>query len=228
MDIRVDLPAPFSPTMPWIVPGWTEREMSLFACTGPKALEIPFSSMAGGGVVMSCPLRVVFLCGTGRDRYRARPVPENRNTPVRCILPGRSELLHLHGAGAVFGEVVNHDLTRDDAGAGGFDGCDHLFRDEFRVVLVKREAYAFLGQSEDEEAGFHGIAAGEGVIDGNVHTLHHRGQNRTGMQVVLVAVHADRQDAFVGCHLKNAKSRATCGRVDHVCALCDLATGQFA
>jgi hypothetical protein len=47
MDISVDLPAPFSPMMPWIVPGITRMEMSRLACTGPKALEMPRSSMAG-------------------------------------------------------------------------------------------------------------------------------------------------------------------------------------
>ena len=50
MDISVDLPAPFSPTMPWIVPEGTTSEMSRLACTGPKALEIPRSSIAGGAV----------------------------------------------------------------------------------------------------------------------------------------------------------------------------------
>ena len=51
MLINVDLPAPFSPMIPWIVPGITEIEMSLLACTGPKALEMPLSSMAG-----DCPV----------------------------------------------------------------------------------------------------------------------------------------------------------------------------
>jgi hypothetical protein len=48
--MSVDFPAPFSPMMPWIVPGITRMEMSLFACTGPKALEMPRSSMAGAAV----------------------------------------------------------------------------------------------------------------------------------------------------------------------------------
>ena len=47
MDISVDLPAPFSPMMPWMVPRRTVIEMSLFACTGPNALEMPRSSIAG-------------------------------------------------------------------------------------------------------------------------------------------------------------------------------------
>ncbi len=51
MDISVDLPAPFSPMMPWIVPGITRIEMSRLACTAPNAFEIPLSSMAGASVM---------------------------------------------------------------------------------------------------------------------------------------------------------------------------------
>src|SRR5262245_22090498 len=49
MPIRVDLPAPFSPTMPWIVPGRTTRETSRLAWTSPNHLSMPRSSMAAGG-----------------------------------------------------------------------------------------------------------------------------------------------------------------------------------
>ena len=52
----MDLPAPFSPMMPWIVPGMTRIEMSLFACTGPKALEIPRNSMAGAGATLGAAI----------------------------------------------------------------------------------------------------------------------------------------------------------------------------
>ena len=48
MLISVDLPAPFSPMMPWIEPFSTRMAMSLLAWTGPKCLLIPTSSMAGG------------------------------------------------------------------------------------------------------------------------------------------------------------------------------------
>src|SRR3989442_4605637 len=46
MPIRVDLPAPFSPTMPWIEPALTTSEMFRFAWTSPNHLSIPRSSIA--------------------------------------------------------------------------------------------------------------------------------------------------------------------------------------
>src|SRR5580692_11212636 len=49
MFIRVDFPAPFSPTSPWIDPRATDRETARFAWTGPKRLSIPRSSSAGPG-----------------------------------------------------------------------------------------------------------------------------------------------------------------------------------
>lgn len=49
--MRVDLPAPFSPTMPWIVPRRTVRSMSWFARTGPNDFEMPESLIAGGAAV---------------------------------------------------------------------------------------------------------------------------------------------------------------------------------
>ena len=50
MFISVDLPAPFSPTMPWIVPAGICRSTALLAWTGPKRLSMPLSSTAGGRV----------------------------------------------------------------------------------------------------------------------------------------------------------------------------------
>ena len=44
--IKVDLPAPFSPTMAWIVPGRTRNVMSWLAMTPGKVLPIPTSSTA--------------------------------------------------------------------------------------------------------------------------------------------------------------------------------------
>src|ERR671911_2665311 len=47
MFISVVLPAPFSPTMPWIVPRGICRSTFLLAWTGPKRLSMPMSSTAG-------------------------------------------------------------------------------------------------------------------------------------------------------------------------------------
>ena len=51
MPISVDLPAPFSPTTPWMVPGRTASEMSRLACTAPNHLSMPKSSITGGTVL---------------------------------------------------------------------------------------------------------------------------------------------------------------------------------
>src|SRR5918995_883971 len=48
MFISVDLPAPFSPTTPWMVPRGICRSTFLLAWTGPKRLSMPTSSTAGG------------------------------------------------------------------------------------------------------------------------------------------------------------------------------------
>ena len=47
MLIRVDLPAPFSPMMPWMVPPFTLKETSRLAWTWPNCLLIFRSSIAG-------------------------------------------------------------------------------------------------------------------------------------------------------------------------------------
>ena len=65
--MSVDLPAPFSPTMPWIVPGGTTRLMSRLACTGPKALEMPRSSIAGGAASPRVPGRAICRQSAGQE-----------------------------------------------------------------------------------------------------------------------------------------------------------------
>ncbi len=43
--MAVDLPAPFSPTIAWIVPGFTARLTRSFASTSPKRLVMSRSSI---------------------------------------------------------------------------------------------------------------------------------------------------------------------------------------
>src|SRR6056297_1349830 len=128
--------------MPWMAPRATDMEMSLLACTGPKALEMPFSSMAAASVMSDVPGWVG--CGTGRGSFR---------TAARAgLASGRS--LHLHGAGAVLGIVVDHDLALDDLLARGVDGGHHLLGDQFLVELVHSVAHALFGKAEDMDARF--------------------------------------------------------------------------
>src|SRR3954468_5530513 len=70
MFISVVLPAPFSPTMPWIEPRRTVRSTSLLARTAPNRLAIPRSVTAGAPSVTAFALfrRVVGdLDGAGDD-----------------------------------------------------------------------------------------------------------------------------------------------------------------
>src|ERR1700728_750899 len=47
MLIRVDLPAPFSPTTPWIEPAAAAKLTRRLASTAPKRFEIPSNRTAG-------------------------------------------------------------------------------------------------------------------------------------------------------------------------------------
>ena len=45
--MRVDFPAPFSPSSAWISPRFSSKSIALFATNEPKRLVIPRSSSAG-------------------------------------------------------------------------------------------------------------------------------------------------------------------------------------
>ena len=48
--ISVLLPAPFSPTRPWISPAFSEKSTARSACTPPNDLEMPESSSSAGPI----------------------------------------------------------------------------------------------------------------------------------------------------------------------------------
>src|SRR3954467_12124488 len=90
--MRVDLPAPFSPSRAWISPGSTTRSMESLATRSPKRLVIPRSSSFTGdppclraarpprlhhvvrarGVRGGAPAAPVLPCGTGSLRLARR------------------------------------------------------------------------------------------------------------------------------------------------------------
>src|SRR6266540_5428740 len=84
--ISVDLPAPFSPTIAWIVPLRTVRLTSELATTPGNRLVIPLSSTAGGSLVIAAPIR------------------RNGGGPVRVPRPHKCRSLLAR----------NRDLSRDD------------------------------------------------------------------------------------------------------------------
>src|SRR5215831_373542 len=172
MLISVDLPAPFSPTMPWIEPRATDTLTARFACTGPKRLSMLMSSTAGASPAAGAGLR---------------PAPATfDSTPGDDGMPGLR-------AGVVRRVVVHLDLAGDDVLLRVVDLGLHIGRDQRLVVVVERPVDAFFLEAEHLQARLPGAVLGglEGVVGGEVDALHHRGQHRAGMDVVLVAVDAD-------------------------------------
>src|SRR6266566_2995987 len=97
IPIRVDLPAPFSPTMPWIEPALTTSEMFRFAWTSPNHLSIPRSSIAAPVSAFTSafisPLRAAALppqswgeAGRQRALRPAAPVGRGGEAPLRAYL----------------------------------------------------------------------------------------------------------------------------------------------
>src|SRR5579883_2745693 len=73
--IRVDLPAPFSPTRPWISPALSAKSTARRACTPPKDFEMPESSSSAGGIDQTFELQYLRLPLTpalSRKRERGR------------------------------------------------------------------------------------------------------------------------------------------------------------
>src|SRR3954449_6416131 len=64
--IRVDLPAPFSPTSAWTSPGISERETSSSAMTPAKCFVTPCTSRIGSSAIVTASVRVLdVVAGVG-------------------------------------------------------------------------------------------------------------------------------------------------------------------
>src|SRR5438445_4755830 len=143
MPIRVDLPAPFSPTMPWIEPALTTSEMFRFAWTSPNHLSIPRSSIAGAP-----------LSSTSRsDMVRSERRLCRRNRVLGEASEGAVEAPSEFKGGEAPSELFSHvvgdlDLAGHDVGAGLLEPLLHVGGDETPVVLVDRVADAALGHAE--------------------------------------------------------------------------------
>src|SRR5512138_2304567 len=146
MLISVDLPAPFSPMMPWMVPASTVRQTSRLACTAPKALPMWRSSMAGG---LAPPAKIAPAPATGRPGE----VSVDSATGTACKAPGPraaagGRACRLVAAAVVGGVVVDLQLAGHDVGGGLLDRRLHLLGDEVLVVLVERPADAVVREAE--------------------------------------------------------------------------------
>ncbi len=101
--ISVDLPAPFSPTMAWMVPLRTTMSMSEFATTPGKRLVIPRSSTAGAAASIVGVASAVI----GRARLLAGSSPalaaEKRREPGETLSRGPGLLTRTY---SVSGTVI--------------------------------------------------------------------------------------------------------------------------
>src|SRR5918998_4999651 len=78
--MRVDLPAPFSPTMAWTSPRRTVRWTSLLATTPGKRLVMPVSTTAGGSSVRTDVELLIVECSSYHAPGPVRAFPHR----ARC------------------------------------------------------------------------------------------------------------------------------------------------
>src|SRR5215216_3282707 len=163
MLIKVDLPAPFSPTMPVIAPLAMLSDTPRTACTLPNDFWMPESSIAGAAITASTKAifrhsryfrQRAWCCrfrrpptGWGCDqlsrgwKWRARPWLSHYNHGYRLCKRNRPPASL---AGVVAHVVVDGDLARNDVGLGRIDLALHLRRHQLLVVLVERPVDAAL------------------------------------------------------------------------------------
>ncbi len=108
--------------------------------------------------------------------------------------------------------------------------CSISARDQLAIVVVDRDGDAVFLEAQHAQARLPAAVLGalHRVIDREVDALDHRGEDRAGMQVVLVAVDADRELAAVLRRLQHAQARGARRRIDDIGAAIELAARQLA
>src|SRR2546421_2568280 len=203
MFIRVDLPAPFSPSRAWISPGSTTRSMWLLATRSPKRLVMPRSSSlrassrrlpvgpaahrlrrraAGDDVYCACrsastvpvgPLRGALRCAAFPPRYARQS--RQRRAPLCSLRLGRRADLHLT-ADDVLLELIEFGLQVGRYLAG------HLVEvGELHTVVLQRAYRAATALQRTARRGEHRVAYRVGDV------LHDR---REEHRAVLRRAHA--------------------------------------
>src|SRR5581483_332114 len=168
MFMRVVLPAPFSPSRPWISPGSMVRLMWSFATTPGKPLEISFSSRRTfarplPAVRPGCPPAQSLPLRSQRRGAPVDPAPPS----LRCVDGSLQVVL-----------VVRRDAPVDDSLPELVDLALQSRGDPGIEVVERRDADTVVGEGADvratlERAVDDGL---DGVLDGNVHVLHDAGQ----------------------------------------------------
>src|SRR5699024_608398 len=181
--IRVDLPAPFSPSSEWISPGSTTRSMASLATKVPKVFVIPRSSS----------FTAFASVGAGRAAGPAR-------FGTWCAVPARGQgpRTGQRGSGALRGGLrLDDHVAADDLLLEGLQLLGELRGDLVLEVVVRGQAHAAVL----ERAHVRGAVelalggAGDDVLDAHGHLLHDGGEDdglRLGVGGVgLVAVGVD-------------------------------------
>src|SRR4051794_3684183 len=137
--------------MPCTVPRLIWRWMSLLACTGPKCLLIPISSIAKADAAASGGRCAGFVW-------------------FRLSIWGLNRVRGSDRAGLVLAEVVHLVRSRVDVGGGLVDGRLHFRGDQLGIVVVHSGAEAALGWTEVTRAGgdLAVLFIHEGVVGGEV------------------------------------------------------------
>src|SRR5450830_2194398 len=141
MLIRVDLPAPFSPTRPWMAPLAMEKLTSVFALTAPKCLEMPRNSTAGCiGFFRSGLLALGRFCAWLAVLLKNAPQELAPAARFDGKFPGVRD--RSDRAGSARTDIDDFRLAVDDVLA----GTQHLLldfrRDQLAVVGVQRPVHA--------------------------------------------------------------------------------------
>ncbi|EEF22837.1 conserved hypothetical protein, partial [Ricinus communis] len=136
----------------------------------------------------------------------------------------------LDRAGSARTDVDDLDLAIDNILARAHHPLLDVRGDQLAVVLVQRPIDAAFLQALGGHAGLPGavLHLHEGIIHGVVDALDHRGQDRAGVQAVLVGVDADGQLAFFLGGLQRAQAGTAGHGKHHVHAAVKLRACQLA
>src|SRR3954471_5485129 len=182
--MRVDLPAPLSPTRAMTSPRETWKSTSYRACTAPKLFETPFSSKMGVSVTLSTPPPGPVdgggppAGGPGRRRGAAEAAPRSPSCLADARLRAqRGVLADADLTGLQEAVVEDHlDVVLGDRLRGQQHGRDvtrsvvRLAVDEARLGLFARgqrngQLGGRVGLLLDRLVDGHALVAGEDVLD---------------------------------------------------------------
>src|SRR6266576_4736418 len=207
--MRVDLPAPFSPTRAWISPGITSREAPLRATQSPKVFSMPSIRMAGRGG------------GKGEGRWRKKESPE---VELLHRVPLPPSLFPLPSSRA-----RHFNPSRNDLLLQLLDPGVRAVGNERAIACVVDVADAPFLQSERIDPALEGVIRHplNRIVGHCVDSLHHRCQHVTRRFIVLIGVDTDRELVCRARGLEHTLPGRAGGVENHLHTLVVLAERQL-